>query len=145
MDRRGNTFVEYVLIISIVTAALFAMNIYVKRGLQGRVKDMSDYFISGNESLQEDTASARATTTSEAVTTSGSSVLTKDSTGGIREVESSEETGIKASSRTEDIKKNTLPDTTVTSGDAVVPGVGTENYEAAKAGQRNALNINDGY
>jgi hypothetical protein len=41
----ANIFTEYVVVFGIVSLALVAMNIYIKRGIQGRIKEMSDYFI----------------------------------------------------------------------------------------------------
>lgn len=43
--RKANAFLEYALVIGAVSLALITMNVYMKRGLQGRVADMSDYFI----------------------------------------------------------------------------------------------------
>lgn len=44
--RSGNIFVEYSLVIGIVSLALVTTNIYVKRGIQGKLKGMSDKLIS---------------------------------------------------------------------------------------------------
>ncbi|MBI4322865.1 MAG: hypothetical protein HY596_01170 [Candidatus Omnitrophica bacterium] len=45
MTRRGmggQSTAEYVILISVVLAATVAMQMYVKRGLQGKVKDVTD-------------------------------------------------------------------------------------------------------
>lgn len=45
----GHSFTEYALLIGVISLAFFAMNTYIKRGLQGQVKDMTDYFISADQ------------------------------------------------------------------------------------------------
>ena len=44
--HKAQSFVEYALLLSLVLAALGAMNIYAKRSIQAKVKDMTDFFIS---------------------------------------------------------------------------------------------------
>ena len=39
---RGQSTAEYVILVSIVIASVVAMQTYVKRGLQGKVKDVTD-------------------------------------------------------------------------------------------------------
>lgn len=50
--RKGQSTLEYAVLIVIIIAALLAMNQYVKRGLQGRLKsstdDIGDQFSPGN-------------------------------------------------------------------------------------------------
>lgn len=43
-NRKAQTTAEYAILIGLVVAALVAMQTYVKRGLQGRVKDATDTF-----------------------------------------------------------------------------------------------------
>jgi len=43
--RTAQTLLEYAVIISIVMAAFVAMQVYIKRGVQGRVKDLADNYI----------------------------------------------------------------------------------------------------
>jgi uncharacterized protein (UPF0333 family) len=40
--RRGQSTLEYAIIIGVVVGALIMMQVYVKRGLQGRVKQATD-------------------------------------------------------------------------------------------------------
>jgi len=42
MKRRAQSTLEYALIIAVVVGALIAMQVYVKRGLQGKLKDSAD-------------------------------------------------------------------------------------------------------
>jgi hypothetical protein len=41
--RKGQGTAEYAIVIGLVIAAAVAMQVYVKRGLQGKVKDATDY------------------------------------------------------------------------------------------------------
>lgn len=40
--KRGQSTVEYAVVFAVVAAALLAMQVYIKRGAQGRLKDASD-------------------------------------------------------------------------------------------------------
>jgi len=42
MCKKAQSLTEYAILIGIVTAALIAMQIYIKRGIQGRIKDLAD-------------------------------------------------------------------------------------------------------
>lgn len=42
INRRGQNTLEYALVISVIIAALLAINTYIKRGVQGRLKESSD-------------------------------------------------------------------------------------------------------
>lgn len=43
-NRKAQTTAEYAILIGLVVAALVAMQTYVKRGLQGRMRDATDTF-----------------------------------------------------------------------------------------------------
>lgn len=42
MKKRAQSTLEYALIIAVVVGGLIAMQVYVKRGLQGKLKDSAD-------------------------------------------------------------------------------------------------------
>jgi len=42
LNKRGQSTLEYAVIIAVIVAALIAMQVYVRRGLQGRLKQASD-------------------------------------------------------------------------------------------------------
>ena len=42
MNKRAQSTLEYALMIAVVVGALIAMQVYVKRGLQGKLKDSTD-------------------------------------------------------------------------------------------------------
>jgi len=50
-NRKAQTTAEYAILIGLVVAALVAMQTYVKRGLQGRMKDATDQVGLQNPSL----------------------------------------------------------------------------------------------
>lgn len=43
-NQRGQSTAEYAIVISVVIAAVIGMQLYVKRGMQGKVKDGVDFF-----------------------------------------------------------------------------------------------------
>jgi Flp pilus assembly pilin Flp len=43
LNKKAQSTAEYVLILGFVVAAVIAMQTYVKRGLQGRIRDVVDY------------------------------------------------------------------------------------------------------
>jgi Flp pilus assembly pilin Flp len=42
LSRRAQSIIEYVVVLGLVASALIAMQVYVKRGVQAKVKDMTD-------------------------------------------------------------------------------------------------------
>lgn len=54
---RGSSITEYALIAGVVYAALAGMNLYLKRGLQARVKDLTTHFISEDQFIAGNTKS----------------------------------------------------------------------------------------
>jgi len=48
-NRKADSLAEYALVLGIVSLALIGMNMYIKRGFQGRMKEMSDKFISSQQ------------------------------------------------------------------------------------------------
>ncbi len=42
LNKKGQGTLEYAIIIAVVVAALIAMQVYIKRGLQGKLKQSSD-------------------------------------------------------------------------------------------------------
>ncbi|MDO8489125.1 MAG: hypothetical protein Q7S42_03330 [Candidatus Omnitrophota bacterium] len=42
-SKKGQSTAEYAIVIGLVIAAVVAMQVYVKRGIQGKMKDATDY------------------------------------------------------------------------------------------------------
>ena len=49
--QAATSFLEYTIILGVASAVLIGMNTYVKRGIQGRLKEMTDFFISNDSGL----------------------------------------------------------------------------------------------
>lgn len=49
LGKRAQTTAEYAILIALVVGAVVAMQVYVKRGIQGRVKDVVDHTGTGGE------------------------------------------------------------------------------------------------
>ncbi len=60
--KKGQSTLEYAVLIVIIIAALLAMNQYIKRGLQGRLKsatdDIGDQFSPGNTNVTKTVSTA---------------------------------------------------------------------------------------
>jgi len=82
--NRGMTLIEYGLILIIVVVAFFAMNIYMKRGIQGRIKDMTDVFISNEQKDSGDFAKRE----SETNVTTDATEIEETFAGGSRQIDS---------------------------------------------------------
>ena len=50
-NRKGQNTAEYALLISLVVAAIIAMQTYAQRTLQARIRDASKYLVSGTSGL----------------------------------------------------------------------------------------------
>lgn len=55
ITRRGQSTAEYAIVVSVIIGAVVAMQIYTKRGMQAKVKDVSDTIARINDVKQADT------------------------------------------------------------------------------------------
>lgn len=110
--KKASALMEFAIVLGIVSAVIVTMNIYMKRGLQGKVKDMTDYFISGGQPAQENQVDSEVETTSQSNVSSGSTLTDKSYIGGGKKMTLSENTSISADSTTKDVGKSSIqPDT----------------------------------
>ena len=49
LGKRAQTTAEYAILIALVVGAVVAMQVYVKRGIQGRIRDVVDHTGSGGD------------------------------------------------------------------------------------------------
>ena len=49
LNKRAQSVAEYVIVLGLIIGAVMAMQTYVKRGLQGRLKDAIDYADTGGQ------------------------------------------------------------------------------------------------
>jgi len=90
---------EYVIILGLVSLVLTGMNMYIKRGVQARLKDMTDYFVGKDQSSE---TSPNTTTLSEANNLAASNTDLQNFTGGGRLTNSANITMTEAASTTVD-------------------------------------------
>ncbi|MBU2035742.1 MAG: class III signal peptide-containing protein [Candidatus Omnitrophica bacterium] len=64
MNKRGQSTLEYGILIAVVVGALIAMSVYMKRGLQGRLRTSTDDI---GEQFSPAATTSSYTTTSESV------------------------------------------------------------------------------
>lgn len=67
--KRAQTTAEYAVLLSLVIAAVLAMQVYVKRGIQARVKDGTDYLANQTSNIGNTTQYEPYYLTSNATTT----------------------------------------------------------------------------
>ena len=99
LNFTGSSFMEYVIVIGLVSLLLTGMNIYIKRGVQAKLKDMTDYFITNKQETEINPATI---TESQSNSRYDSELNTRLSIGGGSRVNISEIARISASSRTID-------------------------------------------
>lgn len=66
-NNSANIFMEYALMVGLIAVVLVTMNTYLKRGFQGKVKDVTDYFMSQGEEEQVDKVDPDTKTKNETV------------------------------------------------------------------------------
>jgi uncharacterized protein (UPF0333 family) len=84
MNRKGQSTLEYGILIAVVVGALIAMSVYMKRGLQGRLRSSTDQLgeqYSAGQTQSQYTITSDSTTkeTNNAGVTS--TQITKDTSG----------------------------------------------------------------
>jgi len=99
MRYKGSSFMEYAIVLGIASLVLVGMNTYIKRGLQGKIKDMTDYFIGKEQAV---IANPSATTEAQSKSVYNSDIDTKLNIGGSVQVTSQDTATMEAISRTID-------------------------------------------
>ena len=102
MFRRGQSLTEIALILGIVGLVFIGMEIYIKRGLQGKVKDLSDSMIGKEQAVYQQDISGLEVNRSQTSLTSGSTVRSTESPGGKKVVTTSEHTTTTYTSESQD-------------------------------------------
>ena len=70
LNKRGQSTLEYSVIVAVVVGALIAMQVYVKRGLQGKIRDSADQIgeqFSPSKSTANDISAINTNTTETVV------------------------------------------------------------------------------
>ncbi len=92
LNKKAQSTLEYGIIIAVVVGGLIAMQVYVKRGLQGRLRESADSL--GDQFSAQHTTSTRTTTmtsNSYTNTTGGANSTTSTSGNQSQAVNASEE------------------------------------------------------
>jgi len=55
LNKKAQSTAEYVIVLGLIIAALVAMQTYIKRGLQGRIRDVVDFTDQGGQMVATDT------------------------------------------------------------------------------------------
>jgi len=63
--RRASVVMEYALVLGLVSVILLSMQVFIKRGVQGRLEQMSDYFISKEHLVEVSPSKSTTNTTSD--------------------------------------------------------------------------------
>lgn len=113
LRKSGQSLTEYSICLAVVLIALITMNFYVKRGLQGRYKDLADYTMAKAHALRQYEPYYKGPL-SEYDNTTGKKIIGNMSSGGnlIRNLPSlNNYMGVEGVSNpeTEDTIKNGLP------------------------------------
>lgn len=88
LNRKAQSTLEYAVLISVVVAALLGIQIYVKRGMQGRIRSSTDQIGEQFDARKTDYdyTTKRTSTTVEEVTNGLSAVYTGTDSKGVAEV-----------------------------------------------------------
>ncbi len=104
---RGQSTLEYALIISVVVGALLAMQIYMKRGMEGRMRKASDDIgkqFDADKSYVHHETTKKGTTVEEVKTTGESVVYSGGAAVGGTAQGTAEETGFSGTETVDSLK-----------------------------------------
>lgn len=83
--RRGQNLVDLALIIGVVGLVVISMEAYIRRSVQGKVKDLTDYIVSGQQASDKDAVDSQSTLSL------GSEMTTSEFKGGGRRLKGNED------------------------------------------------------
>ncbi len=61
--RKGQSLADLALIIGVVGLVFIGMEVYIKRSVQGKLKDLTDYIVSNKQSAEEGALARKSTLT----------------------------------------------------------------------------------
>lgn len=102
ISKRGQSLTEIVLLIGVVSLALIGMEIYFRRGISGKIKDMSDNWIGREQKAYQQDTSGLEINKSTSEYTSNSTATLIEGSGGQKTSRTNESAVITYSSETED-------------------------------------------
>ena len=125
-NKAAAVFMDYVIILGLVSLILTAMNIYIKRGIQGKIWDMTRYFIGAPQVVE---VNPSASTSSNSETIYDSNTTNEELLGGATRITMPLDT-TKISTKSEiidsDVYINGQPFIPAEGGGVTVPNAGTK-------------------
>jgi len=106
-NNRGLSLIEYAIIIGVIITSFSMMNTYVKRGMQSRIKNITDHFFGGNSQSVETSATAKSSSTTDSL--SDSEIVNQGFIGGQTTVITSESRDVFAQSTVSDTNSTYTP------------------------------------
>ena len=82
--KKGQSLTEVALIIGVVGLVFIGMQVYAKRGLQGKVKDLTDNMIGAKQEVYQEDTSGLEINRSNSTLTSNSTITSKEGVGGTK-------------------------------------------------------------
>lgn len=99
---RGQNLTELALIIGVIGLVLIGMEVYFKRGVAGKIKDLTDSVIGSEQAVYQQDTSGLQVNTSNSTMTANTSTTLEESLGGGRTTTANENTNINYSSEASD-------------------------------------------
>lgn len=104
--KRGQSLTEIALIIGVVGVVLIGMEVYFKRGLQGKIKDLTDSMVGKEHSYYQQDTSGLEINESASTAASEVQVISGEGAGGQRSLSSQETSVITYTSESQDSLAN---------------------------------------
>lgn len=90
--KKGQSLTEVALIIGVVGLVFIGMEVYAKRGLQGKVKDLTDNMIGAEQAAYQEDTSGLEVNKSDSTLTFGSTIASREGLGGTKSLTIPDET-----------------------------------------------------
>lgn len=100
--KKGQNLTELALLIGIVSLVLIGMEVYFRRGLNAKVKDLTDTWIGNKQEAYQQDTSGLAIYTSESTYTFKSTATVAETAGGKKSLKSKEDSTVGYHSETKD-------------------------------------------
>ena len=101
LSRRAQNLTEVALILATIGLVFIGMEVYIKRGLQGKIKDITDAVVGKEQSEYASDTSGLSVLDSSSGTSANSSTQVSTSTGGSRQTTKSDSISATSTSHSE--------------------------------------------
>ena len=100
--KRGQSLTEIALIITVVSLVFIGMGVYFKRGINGKIKDLTDNLIGKKQAVYQQDTSGLEINKSNTISTFTSETTLEEKSAGLKSLKSEESSTVEYSSETED-------------------------------------------